>query len=167
MKNFLLVLALCLLPWHVFAQFKLSGTIAEKANQQPVAGATVVLTELNRGTTTNELGYFSFDDLPAGEYNLRVSFLGFTPLVKSVNLSENVNLNLQLQKSELQIGEVVVEATRASEKTATTFTNVSREEIEERNFGQDLPYLLQQTPSVVVNSDAGAGVGYTGIRIRG
>ncbi|GAB3875569.1 TonB-dependent receptor [Hymenobacter segetis] len=61
----------------------------------------------------------------------------------------------------------IVTATRATDKTGTTYQNVSREQLQARNFGQDIPYLLDQTPSVVTTSDAGTGVGYTGIRIRG
>ncbi|MDG1331849.1 MAG: TonB-dependent receptor, partial [Crocinitomicaceae bacterium] len=49
----------------------------------------------------------------------------------------------------------------------TTYKTLKTKEIEKMNYGQDLPYLLQMTPSTVVTSDAGAGVGYTGIRIRG
>ena len=63
--------------------------------------------------------------------------------------------------------EAVVTATRATDKTGTTYQNLRREQIQVRNFGQDLPYLLDQTPSVVTTSDAGTGIGYTGLRIRG
>ena len=63
--------------------------------------------------------------------------------------------------------EALVTASRANDRTATAYTNLSKQDLAKQNFGQDLPYLLNQTPSVVVNSDAGAGVGYTDIRIRG
>lgn len=62
---------------------------------------------------------------------------------------------------------VTVTSTRASATTPMVYTNVGREEIAAENYGQDVPFMLQFTPSVVVTSDAGAGVGYTGIRIRG
>jgi iron complex outermembrane receptor protein len=62
---------------------------------------------------------------------------------------------------------VEVKAVRAGEHAPVTKTNISKKEIEKQNLGQDLPFLLNQTPSVVINSDAGNGVGYTGIRIRG
>ncbi len=62
---------------------------------------------------------------------------------------------------------VEVQAVTAGEKAPFAKTNLSKKEIEKNNLGQDLPFLLNQTPSVVVNSDAGNGVGYTGIRIRG
>jgi iron complex outermembrane receptor protein len=62
---------------------------------------------------------------------------------------------------------VEVKAIRAGEKAPFTKTNLSKKEIQKNNLGQDIPFILNQTPSVVVNSDAGAGVGYTGLRIRG
>ncbi len=62
---------------------------------------------------------------------------------------------------------VEVNAVRAGEKAPFAKTNLTKKDIAKNNLGQDLPFLLNQTPAVVVNSDAGAGVGYTGIRIRG
>ena len=65
------------------------------------------------------------------------------------------------------LNEVVVSSTRANQKMGMAFTNVYQKDLKKNNLGQDLPFLLNQLPSVVVSSDAGAGVGYTGIRIRG
>ncbi len=62
---------------------------------------------------------------------------------------------------------VEVRAVRAADNAPVTRTNISKKEIAKMNLGQDIPFLLNQTPSVVINSDAGNGVGYTGIRIRG
>lgn len=66
-----------------------------------------------------------------------------------------------------QLNEIIVKSTRANAKSGMVYTNVSQDEIKKLNVGQDLPFLLNQLPSVVVTSDAGGGVGYTGIRIRG
>ena len=62
---------------------------------------------------------------------------------------------------------VEVKAIRAGENAPFTKTNLGKKEIRKSNLGQDIPFLLNQTPSVVINSDAGNGIGYTGIRIRG
>ena len=62
---------------------------------------------------------------------------------------------------------VEVQAIRADSKAPFAKTDLGKKEIEKSNLGQDLPFLLDQTPSVVVNADAGNGIGYTGIRIRG
>lgn len=67
----------------------------------------------------------------------------------------------------VQLEEVAVLATRANEKTPMAYSTVKKEAIRERNLGQDLPILLNFSPSIVTTSDAGAGIGYTGMRIRG
>ena len=66
-----------------------------------------------------------------------------------------------------KLDEVFVKAVRVNADSPITHTNVKKEELEKRNLGQDLPILLNFLPSVVTTSDAGAGVGYTGIRVRG
>jgi len=62
---------------------------------------------------------------------------------------------------------VEVRAIRAGDNMPFSKTNLSKKEIARANLGQDIPFLLNQTPSVVINADAGNGIGYTGIRIRG
>ncbi|MBC5774007.1 TonB-dependent receptor [Pontibacter sp. KCTC 32443] len=167
MKNFFFALAVCLLPLQLLAQFNLSGRVTDGATGNALPGASVVLDNTNTGTTTGPDGVFEFTNLPVGTYTLKVSFLGFEQKKATINLQQNEYVTLSLRAQTFQSGEVIVQATRADERTGTTFTNVTHEQIAERNFGQDMPYLLEQVPSVVVNSDAGAGVGYTGIRIRG
>jgi len=63
--------------------------------------------------------------------------------------------------------EVIVSSIRVKQNAPIAFTNVSKDELGKKNLGQDLPILLNSLISVVTTSDAGAGVGYTGIRIRG
>lgn len=69
--------------------------------------------------------------------------------------------------SRVALQEVEVISTRASSTTPVAYTNVDKEDIAKYNFGLDIPYLLSLTPSVIITSDAGAGVGYSGFRIRG
>ena len=73
----------------------------------------------------------------------------------------------QEKKDTVDLPPVEVRAVTASKTAPFAKTNLDKKEIGKQNLGQDLPFLLNQTPSVVVNSDAGNGVGYTGIRIRG
>ena len=67
----------------------------------------------------------------------------------------------------IDLREVEVVSTRATKTTPVAYTNIGKEELKERNVGQDLPYLLSMTPSALTTSDAGAGIGYTSIRVRG
>ena len=81
-----------------------------------------------------------------------------------ISLAQETNDTITLSKI---LDEVNVNALRASEKTPIAFTNISKSEIEKGNLGQDLPYIIALTPSLVTTSDAGGGIGYTGFRIRG
>lgn len=67
----------------------------------------------------------------------------------------------------VNLQEVEIISTRATGNTPVAFTNVTKEELKKQNFGQDLPYLLSMTPSAITTSDAGAGIGYTTLRVRG
>ncbi len=89
----------------------------------------------------------------------------FVLLAFSISLSaqESVVDSLEIQNLE----EVIVSSTRVKENIPIAFNNVSKEDISKRNLGQDIPILLNFLPNVVTTSDAGAGIGYTGIRIRG
>ncbi len=83
---------------------------------------------------------------------------GLLPVVAQTN-----NDSIQ----DIVLDEASVIATRATQTTPIAFTNISREQLSRANHGQDIPYLVSMTPSVVSTSDAGAGIGYTSLRIRG
>ncbi len=72
-----------------------------------------------------------------------------------------------LSGKKVVLDEVFVSAIRATNQTPVTYSNLTKEQIKPRNLGQDIPILMNFLPSVVTTSDAGAGVGYTGIRVRG
>lgn len=72
-----------------------------------------------------------------------------------------------LQGKKVVLDEVFVSAIRVTKESPVTFSNLTKEQIKPRNLGQDIPILMNFLPSVVTTSDAGAGVGYTGIRVRG
>ncbi|WP_147677243.1 TonB-dependent receptor [Algibacter pacificus] len=86
-----------------------------------------------------------------------------------LSLCANAQQN-QVQKDSTTteiLDEVLVKAVRVNADSPITHSNLSKEELEKRNLGQDIPTLINFLPSVVTTSDAGAGVGYTGFRVRG
>ena len=163
----MIICAAMLLPAVALAQFSAGGKITDKDSGLPLAGATVNLNNSLVSVQTNSAGGFNFNNLKAGTYRLKASFLGYRSLERTVQIDGNKTFDFQLEQTNLLAEEVIVYATRASANSASTYQNITKEEIGKKNLGQDLPYLLNQTPSAVVTSDAGAGVGYTGIRIRG
>lgn len=158
--------AVLLLPVLVKAQFTISGSVSEKSNTT-LPGATIKLKNKSAGTTADKQGKYQLTNLKAGNYTLLVSYLGYQTIEKNITINADQTLDFVLVQSAFLADEVIVNATRANERSATTYKNISKADIEENNFGQDLPFILNNTPGVVVTSDAGAGVGYTGIRIRG
>ena len=155
---------LLLLSCTVFGQ-EANGVVRDARTNEPVAGATVALIATGEVVVTDQSGVFAFRRVPKGRYEVEIRFVGYRTL--RLSLSAGEYLEAKLEESTIVTDEVIVLATRASDKTPTTFSTVSREVIRKQNFGQDLPLLLNWTPSVVTTSDAGNGVGYTGISIRG
>ena len=104
-----------------------------------------------------------------------MKFLLFKPSAKRLFLSSFLLFSLATLAQEKtkdttrvnQLDEVLVSAIRVNSKTPVSFSNLSKKEIQNRNLGQDIPILMNYMPSVVTTSDAGNGVGYTGIRVRG
>lgn len=92
---------------------------------------------------------------------IRVFLLLFFMNVFSQEIELNDTLNIFI------LEEVKVSTIRAKSTDPVTHTNINKEDIKSRNLGQDIPILLNYLPGVVTTSDAGAGIGYTGIRVRG
>jgi len=156
-----------LFPLVTNAQHALEGTITNEEGEA-LYGAKIVVNGTYLGAFTDEKGHYQFTNLEDNDYTLKLSQSGYDPVTWKVKIKgEDETHNFTLSRSPQLIAEILIEAIRSDNKTATSYTNVKAQEIKERNFGQDLPYILRHTPSVVVTSDAGAGVGYTGIRIRG
>jgi iron complex outermembrane receptor protein len=143
----------------------ISGRITDSGNGSPLASATVELIGVNT-VLSIEKGEFAFGKIKAGSYTLRVSSIGYKTFEQLVSTNKQP-IQVALQQWNLFMQPVEVKGIRASDRAPFTKTNISKKEMEKVNLGQDIPFLLNQTPSVVVNSDAGNGIGYTGIRIRG
>jgi len=156
-----------LLSTSAFAQKTLTGQITDQEDGKPLPGATVRAGEI-RGTTTDANGRFTLRNISDNIGILEITYIGYQTIkLDAATLSEAKPLEIKLQKSTFQADEVIVNATRVTDKNGMAYTNVTAEALNKQNLGQDLPVLLNFTPSLVSTSDAGGGVGYTGIRIRG
>jgi iron complex outermembrane recepter protein len=149
------------------AQYQLSGVLTNQNDGSAMAGAAIYLKGTFLGTYTNEKGEFRFNKLSEGNYILVISYLGFENLEKPIEIHENLHLKLSLKESGIIQDEVIIRASTADSKTPATYSNLEAVEIEKINHSKDLPYLLNHIPSIVSTSDAGSGIGYTTLRIRG
>lgn len=144
------------------AQTVLTGTVTDKKNGRPLEGVTVAAA--GTGTHTSASGHYRLTIPRKGNYNLQVSYLGY----KTVSLPVNsATIDIALEETGLMVKPVEIASLRAGEHAPFTQSTISADEIKKQNLGQDLPMLLNQQPGVVVESDAGTGIGYTNIRVRG
>tara|TARA_B100000780_G_scaffold2639_1_gene2240 strand:- start:81 stop:2420 length:2340 start_codon:yes stop_codon:yes gene_type:complete len=146
-------------------KFTVSGKIVNK-NQEALTGATILVKETNQGTSSDSNGAFKLN-LENGIYSVRISYVGFKTVEKNIRLNEDKVLTIVLSADENVLDEVLVAAVRATSDIPVTYSNLSKKEISKRNLGQDIPVLLNYLPSVISSSDAGAGVGYTYLNVRG
>jgi len=168
-RSFCFLVAMMILSMAgLLAQATLEGEVRDDLTGEGVAGAHVFLDESYRGTFTDSRGRFAFSRVGAGEYTLRVSHVSFASYEVPVVVSDGaMRLEVRLAPRVYMSEEFIVTAVRGTDQLPGASTTVSREELRSMNLGQDLPFLLSVQPSVVHTSDAGTGVGYTGIRIRG
>jgi iron complex outermembrane receptor protein len=161
MKKTLFTLISLAFVLPVIAQLQFNGRILEQNVASPISKATVKAGKAF--LVTDENGMVRFRANPGD--SIEISAIGFKTITRVLTTSTMLEIFLEKEFSLMQ--PVEINAVRASYLSPFTQTTLSARAIEKANLGQDLPFLLNQTPSVVVNADAGNGIGYTGIRIRG
>jgi iron complex outermembrane recepter protein len=166
-KNYLLVLIMVLSPLFMIGQFSLSGKINNLNDNIPLSGAHITLLKTGISTVSDAEGYYLISNILSGTYKLKISYVGMESVIEEITISGDTKKNFLLSTAMILSDEVIISAIRATDESPTTYTVMDQTEIEKNNMGKDLPYILKSTPSVVVTSDAGGGVGYTGMRIRG
>ena len=133
---------------------------------QPLVGANVVIEGTDLGGVTDENGNFLID-VPAGDLDITASFIGYKPQTLSVKVEEEVaSVNFVLELDALILTDIEVLASRADKSTPVAYTNVSKEEMEIRLGSQDIPMILNTTPSVYATQQGG-GAGDARINVRG
>ncbi len=150
----------------VFAQQRMTIFILNEVSKAPVEAATIAFAGGSSFTANaNGMVLLQANSIKTSTA-VTVTATGYQARTQNIAPGKNeVTIYLLPMADILQ--PVEVNAIRAGERSPFAKTNLSKAFIEKNNFGQDLPFLLNQTPNVVINSDAGNGVGYTGIRIRG
>ena len=164
MKKLLISTIFIFLSFIGFAQdFKVSGTVTDNQGE--------VLTGVNvyeKGTANGAVTDFD------GKYTIQLSE-GTHYLIFQYGKNYEVELfvdgdrtfDYSIEGKRHSLDEVLVRAVRAADDAPVTHSNLDKEDLENRNLGQDIPIMLNYLPSVVSTTDAGAGVGYTSIRVRG
>jgi iron complex outermembrane receptor protein len=169
MKNLLLFLMLLSTSRMLFGQVEIQGKITDLDGANLV-GASIQIVETQQGVSSDASGNYAIKSVSSGNYTLQISYIGYETQTKTISVNANAGIlkhDFSLNEKSIAFDQIVVRSTRATEKLPITYTSIEKEEIEANNLGQDVPFILKWTPSTVVTSDAGTGIGYTGLRIRG
>jgi iron complex outermembrane receptor protein len=144
------------------------GLVFDQSNT-PLQGATILLVETNYNTSTEKNGYFELN-IKEGTYVLNISFLGFEDFILEFKISHDERLDLgeiMLTPKAQVLENLTIRALILEPKLPFAFININARELERINIGKDIPSLLSFTPSFVSSSDAGTGIGYSSMWVRG
>ena len=166
MRKFSQVLIIAFLPVFLFAQNTISGTVTDAATGNALPGANVVVVGTNMGAAATEDGSYSISNVPSGSYTVTASVIGYADGSQSVNVSGDATVNFSLSVSALELSAVEILASRAGENTPVAYTNITKAEVEARLGSQDIPMILNTTPSVYATQQGG-GAGDARINVRG
>ncbi|HTL82705.1 MAG TPA: TonB-dependent receptor [Bacteroidia bacterium] len=166
MKRIIFAIALlAALPFATRAQ-DVHGKVLDDSTRQALPFVYIHLEGTYQDCYTDENGAFVLRNV-SDTHLLIASMLGYETQNMWLRMPADTSVTILLHPSVHVNSEVIIQSTRVDENAATAHTEVTKEDIAAQNAGQDLPYLLNNLPSVVTTSDAGTGVGYTGLRIRG
>ena len=161
-----IIYAFILICWTATtaAQESLNIQVIDSLTNEPIEGVSI-LSKDGVGGLTDKNGRLRFNTTSKSPVLITISSVGYHKIDLVVKPDQLLTIRL---KREIQLMDPIeIKSVRAGEIYPFTQTLISKKEIEKRNTGQDLPFILNQIPGTVANSDAGNGIGYTGIRIRG
>lgn len=149
-----------------YAQQKASLLIINKITREPIPGCLVKTSE-NEILTSDENGQVFIEYKGSNKLQVEIKMLGYFPLATVLILKAGETKTIELSEKSILGTEVIIQGTLPVKDQPTTYSTIESKEITKQNLGQDLPYLLQSATSVVSTSDAGTGIGYTGLSVRG
>ena len=146
------------------AQHNFKGRVLDK-NGLKIKGANIKENDNKITYTDNNGDFYIFSNKKI--INIEITHVGYLKKIDTINISETKEKNFIIKDGILLKDQIKVLSTRAKDDSPYAYENLTLYELNKNNTGRDIPYLLDFTPSVTITSDAGGGIGYTGIRIRG
>ena len=160
---------LFLLTFSILSQEKhtISGTVYDESNNETLIGVSIYFPELNSGITTNEYGFYSIT-LPEGTYQIQVNYLGYSPIIESIDLKEKRTKNFKLEEAAERLDEIVIESN--IEKINVRTTQMSVNKLTSATIKQ-IPVVLGEADIIksliLLPGVTSAGEGASGFNVRG
>ncbi len=168
-KLFLCTLFALMLPILLLgANGYIEGKIVDDKTGEPLSAANVILEGTTIGSVSDVEGYYTIIDVPEGDYMVSIQFIGYETVSKEVKVvaRKKVKVNFKLKSIALEMDALEVLASRADKSTPVAYSNVKKEEMELRLGSQDIPMVLNTTPSVY-STQQGGGAGDARVSVRG
>lgn len=157
--------SLCMLT-TLSSQYTLSGFVSNEGGEL-LDFASIFIKGTDYATYTDETGYYEINDITAGTYELTTTYVGYARFTETIVVSSDMEVDVTMRGMIYNIDSIEISANRVDADGVFTHTDVDMELVQDINLGQDMPVLLGNTTNMVFTSDAGAGIGYTGMRLRG
>jgi iron complex outermembrane receptor protein len=170
MKKFTTILFLSMAALFSYGQNNYSAQVKNMQNFESIGSAFVQIADKENtySTYATPNGSINISNLIPGKYKITISHIGYRIYQDTVDLTINRSGKVFfLEPTMNYLDAAIISSVRAGDFTPTTFTNLKKEEITQLDQSKDFPFFLNMTPSTVISSDAGNGIGYTGIRVRG
>ena len=167
LKKFLFITFLFSLATFGQEKFTISGTISDQNNNETLIGVSIYIPELKSGTSTNQYGFYSIT-LPEGNYKIVISYLGYTSIVESIELSKKITKNFSLTEETESLNEIIVESNiemlniRIPQMSINKLTSATIKQIPVVLGEADVIKSLILLPGVT-----SAGEGASGFNVRG
>jgi iron complex outermembrane recepter protein len=165
-KYGVLFLLFVMVAFKVTAQKSIQLSI-KNSSGQAVIGANILDEATQKVYSSDLIGRAEIIINDYKIHNIVISYIGFKTLNLTLDQSSSLEIQIVMLDDEVTLEEVTVQSTRVGEGGVFTYQNFDKTTINKLNLGQDLPILLNQATSIITSSDAGNGIGYTGIRVRG
>jgi len=156
---------LCAFPLFLIAG-TVTGKVTEADTGNPLEGANIVVEGTQLGAASDANGMYRISNIPNGTYTISADVIGFQKVSENITVAGVVNVNFALAYETLQLSALEVMASRATTSTPVAYTNLTKAEIEFRLGSQDIPMILNTTPSIYATMQGG-GAGDARVNVRG
>jgi len=153
LKKIIFVVFFTLVNYNVFSQAYIYGKIVSNSNEEGKKITLHLKPDKQTITLNGNEAEFNFENIEFGNKELVINYPGFeTKLLKFNLTSSDTNITVYFLNSEKNLEEVTVSALRVDKKSPTAFVTLDKKQLQKNNFGQDLPILIETTPSAGNNS---------------
>ncbi len=166
MNRIVKILMVLVLPLALFAQNTITGNVTDAKTGKSLPGANVVVGGTTMGAAADVDGYFVIENVPDGTYTLTTSVIGYVNGNATITLPGVGSVDFALTASALEMSALEVFASRATRNTPVAYSNVEKTDVEFRLGSQDIPMVLNMTPSVYATMQGG-GAGDARVNVRG